>query len=216
MKERPIIFSGESPQLILDGRKTQTRRVVAPQQSKPKVPPLTMEPWLIDGERETDDHGVPCWAGTHPDYPTGTKWFSCPYGAVGWRLWGRESLYERGGQWFYKADDAPVEIAREYQLASVAWAHHKMTSFCSSMFMPRWASRLSLEIVEVRVQRIQDIVGADVIAEGIDFPNGVSIEAVSERWSPFRDAWDGINAKRGPAFTWASNPWVWAITFKQV
>lgn len=217
MKTRPILFSGAMVQALLAGRKTQTRRVAVPQQSMPKVPPLTMEPWIIDGEQEIDDDGVPCWAGTHPDYPTGEKWFSCPHGKADDRLWVREALYERAGQWFYKADDAPVLVDPAYAAACVAWAHHKETAHCPSLFMPRWASRMMREVVSVRVERLQDISEADICAElgcPVDWTGPGPEPYQRDLRGAFANLWNTINTKRGPAFTWAGNPWVWAVTFK--
>lgn len=217
MNDRPIIFTGSSVLAILAGTKTQTRRVVVPSQTKPRVPPLTLEPWLIDGIQETDDHGVPCWVGTHPDYPTGDKWLSCPRGTTGDRLWVRETLYERAGQWSYEAGDTPVLLAPEHEAASAAWAHHKATSVCAAMFMPRWASRQSLEILAVRVERLQDISNADICAElgcPVVWPGPGPEPYTRDLRSAFAGLWNALNAKRGPAFTWSSNPWVWAITFK--
>lgn len=86
-----------------------------------------------------------------------------------------------------------------------------------SIFMRRWASRINLEVTEVRAERVQDIGFRDVFAEGVQLPDGLGVGVGSAGWHPkdaFSDLWDSINAKRG--FGWDANPWCWAITFKRV
>lgn len=203
--ERPILFSGAMVRAILEGRKAQTRRVVKPTMSTPKIAPLEMEPWIIDGERQEDDNGLPCWAGYHPSYPGEAKWFTCPYGQPGDRLWVRETWHLWGPPEHqtlaFRADCADAE--------NYTWR--------PSIFMPRWASRITLEITDVRVERVQAISKADVLAEGISrytFAKGaISATPPDPRWK-FIELWDGINAKRG--YSWASNPWVWVLTFTRV
>ena len=194
--EKPILFSAPMVRAILEGKKTQTRRVVKPTQSTPRVAPLRMEPWLIDGEQETDDHGLPCWAGYHPDYPGEAKWFSCPYGGVGDHLWVRETwncidtgrLTQRQDWVRYRATDGEEMYWRP------------------SIHMPRWASRLTLEITGVRVERVQDITHDDAVAEGC-----YEVEGRSWGRLGFSQLWDSINAKRG--YSWEANPWVWCVGF---
>jgi hypothetical protein len=204
MKERPILMRGPMVCASLDDKKWQTRRVVVPTQSTPRVAPLRMEPWIIDGEQETDDQGLPCWAGFHPDYPGEAKWFSCPYGKPGDRLWVRETWARHpdcGGP-IYRATD-PGWDDNDY---GIKWR--------PSIFMPRWASRLTLEITSVRVERIRDISLDDMRAEGVRPENEASLlwrESLTER---FIALWDSINAKRG--YSWAVNPWVWVISYKRV
>lgn len=111
MKERPILMRGEMVRATLNGLKTQTRRIVIPR-SKPSIKPLEMEPWysndeqlfhydkqfeLIDGRVYCRKNGLPVWIGKHPSYTTGEKFFTCPYGGVGDRLWVRETW--RVGAW---------------------------------------------------------------------------------------------------------------------
>lgn len=210
VKERPILFSGAMVQTILrtDNPKSQTRRVVKPTQSSPKIAPLLMEPWLIDGEQETDDEGLPCWVGYHHAYPTGEKWFSCPYGKAGDTLWVRESLkLDSAGVWHYAADDAIVSCDPADELAMVSWAHHKESAHCVSIHMPRWACRIRLRLTDVRVEQLQAISDADMRAEGLKIaPNG-------DPSTGFQVLWDGINGKTYP---WESNPWVWALSFERI
>jgi hypothetical protein len=167
--EHPILFSGPMVLKILANQKTQTRRVVVPRQSTPKVAPLKMEPWFIGDERQTYDDGRPLWVGFHPAYEVGgaeAKWFACDYGQPGDRLWVRESLHERDGTWFYDADGAPVLVAESDRLAMITWAHHKQQSYCPSIHMPRWTSRILLDLKDVDVQQVQSISDADILAEG--------------------------------------------------
>lgn len=127
----------------------------------------------------------------------------CPYGQPGDRLWVRETWgwFSKQFEWgdcrgvSYKADNA---FAPKYQ------------TFRPSIHMPRWASRITLEIVSVRVERVQDISEEDAKAEGV-----IPLEPRTGLYRcEFERVWDSINAKRGCG--WNSNPWVWAIMFKRV
>jgi hypothetical protein len=121
---------------------------------------------------------------------------TCPYGQPGDRLWVRETHNTCGEKPFYRADgEMPLE-----------W------KWSPSVFMPRWASRITLEITAVWVERLKDITIEDAQAEGIT-PLGT--EGDSRRWrAGFRELWDSLNAKRG--YGWDANPWVWVISFKRV
>ncbi len=215
MSEYPILYSAPMVRAALTRQKRQTRRVVVPTMTPPRVAPLTMEPWIIDGEQETDDQGRPCWAGFHPDYPGEAKWFSCPWGKVGDRLWVRETLRRSGDDiWYYAADVEPVMVDQQYKLEMLAWAHHNERDYCPSIHMPRWASRLVQTITDVRVERVQSISEVDAQLEGWDLSNlepyhaydPVSMTKARE-W--FAALWDTINAKRG--YSWECNPWVWVV-----
>ena len=197
MKVRPILFSTEMVRQILDGRKTQTRRVIKPQ-------PV-----------DQDDTG---WFYQKPVKRDGIVlmdriYIRCPYGKVGDRLWVRET-------WGYSArlpmschstrDDSTwlaYPDLRGYK------ADGLLGYWCwkPSILMPRWASRIGLEIISLRVERLQKISLEDVEAEGLKAfdsskRNGDCFE--------FIEAWNKINGKRG--FPWISNPWVWVIEFKQI
>lgn len=192
MNEKPILFSGEMVKAILDGRKTQTRRVVKPQ------PPEGYRQWgrCINGNVAFTDHPLQGEKGNVINVRG-------PYGDVGDRLWVRESMYmDKDGVWLYSADDDFVGCDRDDELAMISWAHHKETEHCPSIHMPRWASRITLEITGVRVERLQDITDDDAKAEGV---GGVGTFGV---------LWNEINAKRG--HSWDTNPWVWVIEFKKV
>jgi len=198
MKVRPIIFSGDMVNAILAGNKTQTRRVIKPQ------------PWLID-PAEKEYHKWECYDGKN------YYLIECPYGQPGDRLWVRETwgLYNtepkdgpEKAMIFYKASDGENHELR-YQL----WR--------SPIFMPRWASRITLEIESVRVERLQEISTDDCIDEGIEdefcivanVPITKDLVADIAR-DRFRELWDSINAKSG--YGWDTNCWVWVIGFKKL
>lgn len=191
-RERPIIFSGPMATAILRGEKSQTRRIVKPQQAH--------EPgavWVRSGDmhaqcRDELARGV-MDAVAEP--------IRCPYGQPGDRLWVRESyrvMRPHGvDEVQYKADWKP--------LPHDGWK--------PSIHMPRWASRLTLEIVSVRVERLQDISEGDAIAEGWE-GGAAGNPGNGGPFDWFRGTWDSINAKRGHG--WDTNPFVWVVTFKQV
>lgn len=202
MKERGIIFTGESVRAILAGRKTQTRRVVKPNRNDGTF--ILME--TMDGGwwpyRSRD--GESC-------YPYGCEVpYSAPYGGEGARLYVKET-------WRRPMDpDGETLTGVEYRADASQLARDIGIGWKSSMFMPRWASRITLEVVDVRVERLQETTEADAIAEGceghpVDGHSGYPIggSPVDE----FRQGWDYINGKRAP---WASNPHVWVILFRRL
>jgi hypothetical protein len=194
MKERPILFSGEMVKAILEGRKTQTRRVVKPQ---PHCPNATI---IHDDNVSNAFVVVPLYMNDFDsNQPTNLRF--CPYGIPGDRLWGKETWCSRNGSdVVYRAD-----CGSDYK---------QVAPWKPSIFMPRWASRITLEIVSVRVERLQEITEDDVVAEGIEFPceepetSEHPVGCVCE----YRNLWDRINGNKHP---WSSNPWVWRIEFKR-
>lgn len=137
----------------------------------------------------------------------------CPYGQPGDRLWVRETLrLSPKGLWYYAADESYIMVNEQNKTAMVTWAHHKDGEVCASIHMPQWASRLTLEITGVRVERLQDISWIDAKAEGIN-PDSAAVSEYS-MVGAFGILWDSINAKRG--FGWNNNPWVWVIEFRRV
>ncbi len=200
MNEHPILFSGEMVRAILEKRKTQTRRII-------KLPSWgnSWDDFEIDS-----DYGLPmvicrntgCLAEIHN-----------PYGFPGDRLWVRETwgLYDtepKDGKdnaiVFYKATDNERHELR-YQL----WR--------PSIFMPRWASRITLEVTGVRVERLQDISPGDAWAEGIIPPYYKTPGTIGGDWSVltcYEELWDRLNAKRG--HPWKANDWVRVIEFKKM
>jgi hypothetical protein len=134
------------------------------------------------------------WLVTEQLFRDGRAGLRCPFGQPGnSRLWVRETwLKTTGGTIWYRADG--------HDIAKGHWR--------PSIFMPRWACRLVLELTAVRVERVQDITVPDALAEGIQHST-MNAPAVEFRW-----LWDSINAKRG--YSWASNPWVWVLTFRRL
>ena len=204
MKERPIIFNAEMVRTILDGRKTQTRRVIKPQSPYCQL--------LDNGQLEHIPDGGFDW---------GLTYTKCPHGKVGDMLWVRETFaYRENTQLgscqlpiWYRADG--ISHQKQWGLNSFNRGKWK-----PSIHMPRWASRITLEITNIRVERIQEITEEDVTAEGITMNNRPYagwywMENVYSTNSPllaFEKLWDSINTKRG--YGWDKNPWVWVIEFK--
>jgi len=232
MKERPIIFKPEMVRAILEGRKTQTRRIATKDTSCSKIK------W-VDGA-ETFPNGRPYtgWikeCGAVLDIP-----IKCPYGVPGDRLWVRETWgvgtrpdpsqgWRDGIE--YKADEAYIDEIESLPIYEVETPegvelcdYQKSGKWTPSIHMFRWASRINLEVTNVRVERVQDISDRDCEAEGIhaskpyggyagtsyNFPgfNGRLQAAVL-----YMDIWESINGKKHP---WDNNPWVWVVEFKEV
>ena len=204
MSERPILFSAPMVRAILEGRKSQTRRVVNPQPVNPVGDP---------GFSPAED----VWRWDHENVRV------CPYGAPwGDRLWVRETWT---GTWCYEemhlayaadGSERTLEVPDVPQDYALPKAAIKPGAWVTPLFMPRWASRLTLEITDVRVQRVQEISEEDAQAEGVEAERWVKIggeNGASYRMG-FRSIWDHINAKRG--YSWQSNPWVWAVSFRRV
>ncbi|MDR6381776.1 hypothetical protein [Paraburkholderia caribensis] len=197
MKERPILFSGPMVRALLDGRKTQTRRVV-------KLPHNnslgTWEPTTIggpEGGRTASGETVPL-QGAIWHTRTGDS-LMCPYGQPGDRLWVRETFFPTpescGGGWHYKATEA-----NDF-LPSMPWK--------PSIHMPRAASRITLEVTGVRVERLQTISRGDSMDEGCPFPN-IAGGDDPRQW--FSGLWCDING----AESWDVNPWVWVVEFRRL
>ncbi len=195
MKELPVLMSTEMVRAILDGRKTMTRRVI-----KPKPENILTRYSLLGDHFWKDDNlnldEIP-WGNYKP----------CPYGQVGDRLWVRETF------------------ALDNRLSSLVWykASHNCNGACigvthkwkPSIFMPRWASRITLEVIGVRVERLQEITEEDAQREGVDWYSIENkIEGIGRCQQAFRKLWDSINAQRG--YSWKSNPFCWVISFKKL
>ncbi len=207
MKEQPILFSGPMVRAILEGRKTQTRRVA---KIKPAYATDTIRPdgkgWLVEHwpkcEREMQNFGR-------------VDTVECPYGQRGDRLWVRETFAPHDTQALREKD-----VSHIYYRADDGAIHESDGPWKPSIFMPRWASRITLEITAVRAQRVQDIDYKDCEAEGL-FHAARAVwscpgtdEIFTEGYRGYKWLWDSINAERG--FGWYKNPWVWAITFKRL
>jgi len=205
---RPILFSTPMVKAILDGRKTQTRRLF-------KVNKQT-----ITADEESVFFDVEIGEAVYNSIG-GQSWWQCPYGNVGDILWVRETFYEPlfeklNGKYYYKAD-------LEEQGWNFKWK--------PSLFMPKEACRLFLEITNIRCERLQDITGDEAVKEGI-MPLNMSSAQLAESgqlyfdyskpkqffndglpsfWS-FNSLWCSINGNK----SWEENPFVWVIEFKRV
>ena len=196
MKEHPILFATEMAKAILDSRKTMTRRVMKPQ------PHL-----LISDEQYKANIAI-----LHPS----------PYGQVGDRLWVRETwaLDLRGVEpdgferlLKYRVDGKQIIVSPD------KWAWYDRSEdkegyaylWRPSIFMPRWASRILLEITQIRVERLQEITHSPFDQEcHMEGFNNLSDLCLND----FMRCWDSLNAKRG--YGWDTNPWVWVISFKRL
>lgn len=223
IKERPILFSAPMVRAILEGRKTVTRRAV-------KGVGLV---WLDNFK---------------PEYVAHPENNLCPYGKPGDRLWVRESWWQAGdwqatypeddtGAWFgsrrvvYSADGMPPnEPNNSYPNglrngAYSAAAPNKIWRHRPSIHMNRWASRILLEITEVRVERLQDISDEQAEAEGIEpfrdfhpsghwrrYRDGGMNSYVDNPVASYASLWSEINGDG----SWEVNPWVWVVEFKRV
>lgn len=201
--ECPILFSGPMVRAILDGRKTQTRRVIKPQ------PPFGCG-YEING---ANSHAL-CRSIDRPEVwvaPTARSKdhrLPCHYGQPGDRLWVRETFHPNlvlpiedrpAGDFIYRADQT-----NGVSTYSAQWK--------PSIHMPRLASRITLEIIGVRIERVQEISEEDAEAEGLDAVHS-DMGVVSAR-EHYKELWDNLNAKRG--FGWDENPWIWVLEFRRV
>lgn len=205
MTERPILMSGAMVRARLRevDPKTQTRRVVMPQPPADFKPQLMSLGWFWVRSGELVQEHRP---------------FRCPYGAAGDRLWVRETLgVTAQGDCEYMADRQEIDDPRAAALCERYGDsyHFSEVKGVPSIFMPRWACRLVLEVTDVRVERLQDITWKDAFAEGFE-PQPVSADPHVHRdaardW--YMDLWDELNAERG--FGWKVNPYVWVVSFRR-
>lgn len=250
MKERPILFSGSMVRAILDGRKTQTRRIVkVPWKGSTKTTPY--EPYYVD------EDGV-LMVGIDGPYRPFVDVVASPYGVPGDRLWVREThrfigWNEDGRVTIEYIADGKTRTVRDLVDDFDMWVDRQSTRMIRagarmmqhdldgnavpadgdrdecwiempegvevpatpSIHMPRWASRLTLEVTGVRVERLQDITGEDILAEGVghdlrdDERGAFEALALRDRW---RSLWTTING----ADSWGANPWVWVVEFRRV
>lgn len=205
MTTRPILFSAPMVRAILEGRKTQTRRVVKPQDSV---------------EDHVDKSGAVEFIHLHspkcPGYCDYACKFPCPYGAPGDLLWVRETWAigpAKGDGAAYRADLSDDDIAEEREIRRLApklSEEFRDARWRPSIYMPRWASRITLKITDVRVERLQEISLYDVQQEGL----GIDVGQLSREGARFAygELWKSING----AESWAANPWVWVVGFERV
>jgi hypothetical protein len=221
IKERPILFSAPMIGAILAGNKTQTRRIV-------KWPSKAIDADEGCTLHETRDGGL--WP--YADYDGNETPLRCPYGNVGEQLWVRENckaeaLPDGLNGVRYAADNLFVAIDNT-QSAADRWcdlyAYGKAKGKnVPSIHMPRWASRINLEVTAVNVQRLQEINEADAIMEGIHKFHGLDLYGHDPKGTPgpmvggsaveaFLHLWELIN---GPGAVNA-NPWVWVVSFRVI
>lgn len=208
MTDRPILFSSPMVEALLDGRKTQTRRVLSPATasfgSAPKAfwDHVALALAAVDGRPEGGQYlHVPCHAERDEDCDrcremgwVGSRHRLYPRIEVGDRLWVRET-------WRHDDFDSSGAILRADMPADAVRETQGIVRWKPGIHMPRWASRLTLTVMQVRVQRLQAITPDDAAAEGVDiFPRPL-----------FRDLWDSLNRARG--YGWDANPWVAAFIF---
>jgi hypothetical protein len=263
VRERPLLMSGPMVRAILDGRKTQTRRVLVPQPDASlnhskgreidRFRCVGVGPKTGRGSWEAGNCAGPILA--FPDGRHSVKAdIDCPFGHAGTRLWVREawtadfghSFSDNEGAWwhemprslrtekavqylYYAADGAILHpINRECSADDVANSADARASsweqkdedlegrrWVPSIHMPRWASRITLEILGVRVERLQSICQYDAANEiGMD---SATVAYGHDACADFASLWDSLNVKRsGGAYSWASNPWVWCLSFRRV
>lgn len=222
MKEHPILFSGPMIRAILAEKnpKTQTRRLVKPQ------PERRGEYEAQYAEYDADRNVAAFY-----DRRGGMSGYDakCPYGKPGTsRLWVREGLRQYGktvtpmdlitgrqSTAQYAATMTPVAGGPNGTDPAGRALWRWQRSYLPSMFMPRWASRITLEVVSVRVERLQEISEEDAVAEGVDAVSLADVprSAAWNRRQDFAALWDSLNSKRGP---WDSNHWVWVVEFERV
>lgn len=211
MRERPILFSSSMVRAILAGRKSQTRRAIKFGEHRP----FRESPYF-------DDDECPGWCDGWGNFAR------CPYGQPGDRLWVKETWRPRGalGPWDLNIDyaaDGAIRTIRDGEFGDSDWTMPKAAERgnVSPLFMPRWASRILLEVTGMRVERLQDISEADAIAEGLDHvcdgAAAFGVHGLARSWSndprvAYRALWESIN---DPG-SWEANPWVWVVEFKRI
>lgn len=207
MKERPIIFSAPMVRAILAGAKTQTRRVV-------KRYSADCIGWFDDGD------GL--WAQRFIDPSSGSTYLKswrdrCPYGRPGDRLWVRETWKHIEGGAIYDASGGTIDTF-DPETIYRADRPNRYGPWMSPIHMPRWASRITLEITDVRVERLQDISEADAVAEGCKpirpelVQDGLIVRPGRSAVEEFRLVWEEIHG----GGSWEKNPVAWVIEFKKL
>ena len=228
IRERPILFSGAMVRAILEGRKTMTRRVVKPQPHA-GVDAVKWQDVIVTGCNTQGQSGLAMMRGGVIE----SEAIRCPHGQPGDRMWVRETFriesvgthvpvkipYEDVGI-VYAADGEKKNIHREYPSALSRTCHNNKPS----IFMPRWASRITLEVTGVRVERLLEISEQDAIAEGVErvryavephdagFRDYIGDVVLRSARHSFESLWVKINGRE----SWDANPWVWVVEFRMV
>lgn len=202
IKERPILFSAPMVRAILEGRKTVTRRPV-------KIQPRS--------KADIGSYGLGQPFIRNPDVSKANP--SCPYGRPGERLYVRETCFIND----YREAGVPVDERADCEIHYRAdglpdfEGEEELIRWRPSIHMPRWASRILLEITEVRVEQLQEITYEQAVAEGVHRGPLREWSASDEGGAchkypvpAFRDLWQSTGGD------WSANPWVWVVEFKQV
>ena len=209
MKERPILFSAPMVNATLEGRKTQTRRVIKPQPEEIIVGDM-LQPGIYYRDADPDQQ------------------IHCPYGQPGDRLWVRETWAPFGDYVLFRADGeeylSPCETpgggypenCRHHPGCEACTAEGTLIKWRPSIHMPRWASRITLKIKSIRVERVHDITDEDAIKEGVTVIGRPELNELSRGKfiHGFQCLWDSINSKRG--YGWDVNPGVWVIEYERI
>jgi len=208
MIERPILFSTSMVKKILSDEKTQTRRILlVPWKGNKKT--LPYEPYFIE------EDGIMYFQDEYGDYHKVKDAYKCPYGRCGDLLWVKETWRIWESATFGSISGEPLdpdiikgslknfeeEFLKSRPIEYLADTNEE-GPWRSSIFMPKWASRIKLRITDVDVQKINDITDNDVCAEGFDSRD------------EFIKLWNNINEKSG--YTFEKNNWVWVIKFKRI
>jgi hypothetical protein len=228
MKERPIIFNAEMVRAVLDGRKTQTRRIIQSPAKNMQARGHECISYRAPGDQWYQDYvfSMRDRSGVWQDYKHEQFLAKCPFGAIGDRLWVRETWMPdapRDGTWgdveFYGCKGSPLSIIPEryrkpeHCIHRASWDGSEMVGWTPSIHMPRWASRITLEITGVRVERLQDISQSDAKSEGCWYGRGGGEPDFAVTPSDhFPTLWASIYGEEN----WQANPWVWVIEFKRV
>ncbi|HHS9954906.1 TPA: hypothetical protein ACTW3Z_000680 [Klebsiella pneumoniae] len=209
MREKGLIFNSEMVRAILDGRKTQTRRPIKWKQTR----------FTEIGEREDGSK----WPWSEDAEHACDFWHPCPFGAVGDRIWVRETFaaLEPGSYEQVKPQDGHCQDLRYAATDRLAKSDADIRGYkwVPSIHMPRWASRILLEITDVRVERLNAISQEDAQAEGMELtgwrPTYSDPDSGGEVLTPydnFAQLWESIYGEE----SWKANGWVWVISFKRV
>lgn len=232
-RDLPIIMSAPMVSALLreiaqpGTGKTMTRRIMSAATSEfGSIPAgkLTKLFWEHAAwDRAWPDNGklhVPCHDQDEDGSPTcdlcldrgwaGTSHRLYPRVSPGDRLWVREHIKRVGETWHYAVDDKPIELlATDPRVAEmIAWAHHKESDSCSSRYMPRFASRITVDVSASRIERLQDVSEDDARAEGVQPETHPG-----EGWTPHRSSFCGLWGKLHKGASWHANPFVIATTF---
>jgi hypothetical protein len=216
MKEHPILFSAPMINALRDRKKTQTRRLVNP-----------LMHLIVDGDETT---GRVVEQSDRAFGDLATEYAASPYGEAGDQLWVRETwapwsedIEERGEAEVIADAKRQMPWAAIVYRADANGGDVNVKRWRPSIFLPRWASRMSLAVTSVHVERLQDITSEDIVSEGAvawehhdpnlgkSFVSSFDRKAYSDLRSLWARGWDSINGKRAP---WFANPWVWVVNFK--